>query len=243
MAEGDKPKDAPVTREELETALRHANYLISQLRDELLQLAAQVVVLEEHLADRGHADGDALLGELPEMVENVLVSDEADDPIRVEYSETVADKYAIESPPIPCEELLPICEARCCKLNFMLSTQDLEETVARFDYGRPYWNLQNDAGWCVHCQPGTHGCGIYENRPAPCRRFDCRGDARIWIDFDKRIIAPPSAMSDSDEMHTSEERRVELLDAVNARKRSMWVESSAFYSRFDEDDDEPGERG
>jgi hypothetical protein len=27
--------------------------------------------------------------------------------------------------------------------------------------------------WCPHCSPGC-GCIIYEDRPAPCRQFNCR---------------------------------------------------------------------
>jgi hypothetical protein len=33
--------------------------------------------------------------------------------------------------------------------------------------------LQKPSGkWCAHCEPGR-GCGIYETRPAECRRFFC----------------------------------------------------------------------
>lgn len=29
--------------------------------------------------------------------------------------------------------------------------------------------------WCQHCKVGS-GCGIYDNRPQPCRNFDC-----LWL--------------------------------------------------------------
>jgi Fe-S-cluster containining protein len=45
-------------------------------------------------------------------------------------------------------------------------------------------------GQCSHLDRKTHGCTIYQQRPAACRGFDCRGDSRIWLDFEKRIIAP-----------------------------------------------------
>jgi hypothetical protein len=31
---------------------------------------------------------------------------------------------------------------------------------------------QNPDGSCAHVTP--HGCGVYDHRPAPCRRYDCR---------------------------------------------------------------------
>lgn len=42
----------------------------------------------------------------------------------------------------------------CCKL---LGIKEID---------KPDW------AWCVHCTPGR-GCGIYETRPAPCRKFFC----------------------------------------------------------------------
>jgi Fe-S-cluster containining protein len=33
-------------------------------------------------------------------------------------------------------------------------------------------------------------CTIYERRPGACRAYDCRRDARVWIDFEARIPAP-----------------------------------------------------
>src|SRR5207253_10189919 len=57
---------------------------------------------------------------------------------RVEVAESV-DKYALtDLPEIPCAELLPPCKARCCRLHFTLSYQDLDEGVVRWDYDRPY---------------------------------------------------------------------------------------------------------
>ena len=36
----------------------------------------------------------------------------------------------------------------------------------------------------------TRGCTIYRQRPVPCRGYDCREDARIWLDFEKCIPNP-----------------------------------------------------
>ena len=107
-----------------------------------------------------------------------------------------ADKYAIapiapgEGP--PCLELLPLCEARCCELEFALSSQDLDEGVVRWDHGQPYLIRHDDRGRCVHLGPS--GCDCYAQRPAPCRSFDCRHDPRIWTDYARREPAPRSAL-------------------------------------------------
>jgi hypothetical protein len=31
---------------------------------------------------------------------------------------------------------------------------------------------------------------VWQQRPIPCRGYDCRKDERIWLDFEKRIINP-----------------------------------------------------
>jgi Fe-S-cluster containining protein len=100
-------------------------------------------------------------------------------------------KYEATSPDVPCAELMPLCEARCCKLSFALSTEDLDEGVIRWDYGQPYLIRQRASdAYCVHNDPQSHGCTVHAQRPRVCRRYDCRKDARIWIDYEKRIVAP-----------------------------------------------------
>ncbi|HEU5058846.1 MAG TPA: hypothetical protein VFU21_20070 [Kofleriaceae bacterium] len=183
--------DEPVTRADLERALRFLNNAITQMRDELLQLGAQVVTLTRKLEEKGAVSESEVLEALPAAVDDVRVADEATPPLRVDLSEHLGDKRDLASPDIPCAELIPLCKARCCTLIFRLSTQDLDEGIVRWDYGKPYWNRRRDDGYCVHNQaPG--GCDVYDDRPAPCRSFDCREDKRIWTDFEKRIPAPPA---------------------------------------------------
>ena len=100
-------------------------------------------------------------------------------------------KYRTESPPIPCAELIPLCQARCCRLTFALSTEDLDEGVIRWDYGQPYLIRQRTSdGYCVHNDPDGRGCTVHAHRPRVCRSYDCRKDARVWIDYAQRIPAP-----------------------------------------------------
>ncbi len=99
------------------------------------------------------------------------------------------DKYALEDlPKIDCASIMPICEARCCKLNVFLSAQDLDEGLMTWDYGKPYQIRKREDDYCWHSEPGTHRCGVYQHRPAVCRTYDCRKDKRIWVDFEKRIL-------------------------------------------------------
>src|SRR5262249_39240688 len=71
-------------------------------------------------------------------------------------------KYETESPDIPCAELIPLCQARCCRLSFALSTEDLDEGVIRWDYGQPYLIRQRSSdGYCVHNAPGSHACTVH----------------------------------------------------------------------------------
>lgn len=182
--------DDPVSRADLERGLRFLNHVVTTTRAELLELGAQVVALTRALEARGVVAEDAVIEAQRDVVQGVRAADEVSPPLRVELSDDLVDKYEVESPPIPCAELIPLCKARCCALTFRLSTQDLEGGQVRWDYGNPYWNLRRDDGYCVHNAPGTGGCGVYAERPAVCRTYDCRTDTRIWLDYDRRIPAP-----------------------------------------------------
>ena len=216
--------DEPVTRADLERALRFLNNALNQMRDEVLQLGAQVVTLTRKLEERGAVAESDVLAALPDAVEEVRVADEGYPPLRVELSDFLGDKRDLESPPVPCAELIPICQARCCTFIFRLSTQDLEEGVVRWDYGRPYWNRRRDDGYCVHNQaPG--GCQVYDDRPSTCRTYDCRDDKRVWTDFEKRILAPRAP--DPLVQLRSPRERAEVAKTARARHLANEVEDAA----------------
>ncbi|HWM86475.1 MAG TPA: YkgJ family cysteine cluster protein, partial [Kofleriaceae bacterium] len=174
------------------------------------------------LDERGDIREESVLETLPERVREARVADETAAPLRIELSDHQRDKYAVAIPPVPCAELLPICKARCCTLPFRLSTQDLDGGHVRWDYGRPYWNLRRPDGYCVHNDSDGHGCGVYQERPAPCRAFDCRGDDRIWLDFEKRIPAP---VDTTDVAHGSPKQpRMEVENRAALRHIVMDIE-------------------
>ncbi len=94
-------------------------------------------------------------------------------------------KYTLtELPVVDCVDRLPICGGRCCRFPFYLSAEDVEDGV-QFDTAKPYRIAHGDDGRCVHNRDGQ--CTIYDKRPAICRTYSCRHDARIWVDFERRI--------------------------------------------------------
>jgi Putative zinc- or iron-chelating domain len=100
-------------------------------------------------------------------------------------------KYEFEGgAEIDCDSRLELCGAACCKLPLALSREDVEEGVLRWELGSPYMLARGGDGYCVHMDRCTHQCGVYEQRPIPCRGYDCRNDNRIWLDFDRRIVNP-----------------------------------------------------
>jgi hypothetical protein len=219
--------DELVTRRDLERALRGVHAAIANDRDDLLRLAAQVVALGQELARRmGDGLGDAVALATAERTQDVLAADEHTRE-RVQL-QRFGDKYQAEPADVPCMELLPICQARCCKLSFPLSTQDLDEGVIRWDYGEPYLIRQRETdGYCVHNDAGR--CSVHAQRPMICRTYTCKDDKRIWADFDNRVLAAPIEQlplpgdpPDEDfDLHGRAQRRqmALMMEAASLRRR------------------------
>lgn len=106
------------------------------------------------------------------------------------------DKHAIQSPDVDCQAIFPICGARCCAFKLFLSPDDVAEGKLEWDRDQPYWLKKDLDGLCTHLERKTGGCTAYPYRPAFCREYDCRKDPRIWIDFERKILAP--ALADRD---------------------------------------------
>jgi hypothetical protein len=181
----DDPRD-PLSRSEIEDGLR---FVIHQLTDGKLQHAdvhATLKALIDTLIEAGAMT--------PEQFERRRQSNLDMATVRLSERpmlklEPTHDKYAItDLPDVDCAALMPICKARCCKLTVCLSRQDLDEREIVWDYGKPYQIRKKDDNYCYHNDAQTHGCGVYQRRPAICRSYDCREDDRIWIDFEKRIV-------------------------------------------------------
>ena len=93
---------------------------------------------------------------------------------------------AADIPPaeVDCGARMHVCKAVCCRLDFALAYDEVERGVLRWDMGRPYLIRHEADGYCVHNDRSTGGCGVYADRPTPCRAYSCAGDERIWTDFD-----------------------------------------------------------
>jgi Putative zinc- or iron-chelating domain len=161
-------------------------------------LQAELTALAETLAERpDHADVAARLEwlidtlilreQLPASFRRLVakINGRARSVVRLA---TFRDKYAVPSADIDCAERIPLCGARCCSFEVSLSVQDVLERSVPFDVTQPY-ALPRENGRCV-CMDDTGACTIYERRPGACRAYDCRRDARVWIDFEARIPAP-----------------------------------------------------
>lgn len=126
--------------------------------------------------------------------------DAASDTLRRQYvergmgvamQEFGVSKYAFQAAPeIDCASRIQLCHAACCKLPLALSKEDIEEGSVSWELGQPYMLAHDSDGYCAHHNRETHGCGIYAQRPIPCRGYDCRNDQRIWLDFEKAIPNP-----------------------------------------------------
>jgi len=222
---------APVSRADLERALRNINANHVDTHDLVLELAAQVVALTDEIVRRDESISDAIDRALPERLEDIRVRDsQAVQRVDLDPDD---DKYEVAPADLPCMELMPICKARCCRLRFSLSTRDLDEGVIRWDYGKPYQIRQRASdGYCVHNDPTSGGCTVHPQRPKVCRTYSCATDTRIWLDFEKRIIAPMDAINQAPPARAEP---LDLLGRLRERRLARMLERSAIDETFAED--------
>jgi len=166
---------------------------INTLARQMVAASTQVNALTAILTERGLLTKEEMESRQAEERKRLMSVLNRED-FGVAISEEFPDKYDIPAeklPQIDCEARLPLCGAACCSMRFALTAQDLDEGVVRWEYGQPYLIRHDNAvGRCVHQDPDNFHCGIYEKRPSVCRVYDCRTDARVWVDFEKRIINP-----------------------------------------------------
>jgi Fe-S-cluster containining protein len=181
----------------------------------LLETTSFLYAAIELLAERGLIS-IADLNKRRTAVKNRLVKDFFDQGMGVVLLESEhADKYDYPlSAEIDCAARLQVCKGICCKLNFALSEQDVEEGILRWELGDPYIARKERDGYCHHLDRATHFCTVREHRPIPCRAYTCRNDRRIWQDFDNMVLA-----ADLDAALLDREGSRELVRASRARQR------------------------
>ena len=166
---------------------------INTLARRMVEASTQAGALASLLAERGLITQDEL--DTHRAAERQrLMQVLAEEDFGIAISEEFPDKYAMPAeklPDIDCEARYHLCRAACCAMHFPLTAQDLEEGLVRWELGKPYLIRQDThCGRCVHQDPESYRCGVYEQRPGICRAYDCRKDSRIWLDFENRVINP-----------------------------------------------------
>lgn len=176
-------------REDLNSGLRHLHFMGMQTKHDIIDVSSRLFALIEELVANGKLDLRGFDERRLRLRENE--EDRLQNRAHVQVAEMI-DKYKLEDlPQIDCHSRIHLCKARCCKLTFLLSFQDLDERIVQWDYSKPYQIRQQPNGYCIHNHSSNGGCcRVYENRPFTCRTYDCRNDERIWIDFEQRIVTP-----------------------------------------------------
>jgi hypothetical protein len=190
-ATGPEPPRAPAPSwQEVAEGFLYTHGRLSENTQATLEAASFLYGLVELLHEKGLVSIDEL-DHRKRQVAPRLVQKNSDKGVGVLLQDPEHDKYTFAGGVrIDCENRVALCRAACCRLPFALSKQDIREGRVRWDLGQPYMIAQDDAGYCTHLDRGCHRCTVHEHRPVPCRAYDCRGDRRIWLDFDSRTINP-----------------------------------------------------
>jgi len=179
-----------VKRNEVAGGLLYCHSRLNSNTSKLLESASFLYALVELLTDKGLVKLEELEEKKREVAERLLESF-LDKGMGVAMQEDERDKYTFdETVEIDCESRVHLCKAACCRMSFALTQQDVEEGVIKWDLGRPYLIAQDSEGYCRHLDRETSCCTVRDQRPLPCRGYDCRNDKRVWVDFEKRIINP-----------------------------------------------------
>ena len=72
------------------------------------------------------------------------------------------------------------CQSFCCSL--IVRLRDGERDPTALDDSRKSCVDKNvDTGRCIHQDPNTGRCGIWNDRPQVCREYDCNTDDSLQI--------------------------------------------------------------
>jgi Fe-S-cluster containining protein len=191
VADGDDDEGDRDARPDLDDGLKFLHGMMAELKREIFETQVSVLALVEGVIEDKGIDEAGLKAQ---MVVARADRQKAFDASRKVRKWADEDKYAVtDLPDIDCDARMHLCHGRCCTFVFPLSEQDLEEGVVKWRYDQPYRIRQGPgptgSRYCVHSHPETHGCTVYHQRPVVCRTYSCRGDKRIWKDFDARIPA------------------------------------------------------
>jgi Fe-S-cluster containining protein len=154
--------------------------LLNRTSERIRELETIVHGLVEILARQGHvsrADLDTATGRAANL------ETRADAEPQVILRPPATDDQPAEVI-VDCAARMHVCHAVCCKLTVALSGPEVESGRLRWDLGRPYVLRREADGACTHNDRSTGFCGVYADRPQPCRQYTCATDGRIWKDFE-----------------------------------------------------------
>lgn len=106
--------------------------------------------------------------------------------IGVVYGEEEDTEHVIVDP----GDRKDLCRAVCCSFVFALTKKDVEKGIIKWNPKRPYFIARDEDGYCIHLNRATLMCTMWEDRPERCRKYDCRKDSNVWIDWEKKILNP-----------------------------------------------------
>jgi hypothetical protein len=182
--------DVYALRQEIAEGLLHTHTRLGEGRKETLEASAFLYALIELLSEKGLLSIEELDGRKREVAERLLRKGR-EQGVGVLLQEPEYDKYSFaQEAEIDCAGRIELCRAACCRLPFALSRQDVHEGVVHWELGQPYIISQEPDGYCTHMQRGSCRCTIREQRPVPCRAYDCRKNNDIWLDFERGVVNP-----------------------------------------------------
>jgi Fe-S-cluster containining protein len=176
-------------RDEIASGLQFTHNQATANTRKLLEVASFAYAAIDLLAEKGLLQIEEL-DERQKTIARRLVEKFIDQGMGLTYQEKEQDKYAFEPVQINCAERVHLCKAACCRLQFALSKQDVEEGIVKWNFARPYHIARDANGYCAHMDSNELRCTIHAQRPVPCRGYDCRADTRIWANFEEMIVSP-----------------------------------------------------
>lgn len=184
------PAHSSDLRQQVAEGLFYTHMRLSQGTNKTLEASAFLYSLVELLNEKGLISIQEL-DERKKAVGERLAAQFKQNGLGVMLQDPEEDKYTFKGEAkIDCENRVHLCHAACCRLRFALSKQDVYEGVVKWDLGHPYMIAQEKDGYCTHMERGTSRCTVREQRPVPCRGYDCRNDKRIWLDFENKVVNP-----------------------------------------------------
>ncbi len=152
------------------------------IREALLDVGA----MKAALASLGHAEILKLAEARPAMVKEQFLRDAAEPGLGIALFDGA--RQPVSAKDLGCPGRREVCQAICCRFPVALTRREVEDEVASWKWRTPFLLPRAEDGWCIHFDRDARECTIYDRRPFACRCYDCRGDRRVWLDFQAQKV-------------------------------------------------------